>query len=324
VEKPARGLAPGQLGRVFENLVENAYTAGSGGALVTYLPVLDSRGVDRAVSAAGGPPLYLQVKGHIHPRRAQRLSFSIPLSQVGTYPRWLIVLVSGSAGGLADIYLVAGADLLRHSARGHLVDGRPCLRLTVSPTSPTWAPYRTPVVELGERLLRLAGPGLGVGPETPEEVAERQQEAGGYFEAATTAALLGGSDRLVLYRPAVDFSGRDLLVQQAGSSSYVYLQIKGTARLDIPDHAHFQVRRRTFVSDPQLVFVFAYRDPAGRLGPIWVVDGVELGERCPAGDPEHLSFEARIEGTDSRWGHRRLQPDGLAPELLRRLAQSAP
>jgi hypothetical protein len=283
--------------------------------------------VDRAVSAAGGPPLYLQIKGHQHPRRGQRLSFSIPLSGAGTYPRWVIALVSGSPAGLVTSYLVPGADLLRLSARGHLVDGRPCLRLTLSPTSPTWAPYHSDLAALGERLLSLAGPGPGLAPEAVaalEELAERQQEEGGYFEASVIASLLGGSDRLVLYRPAVDFSGRDLLVQEAGSSSYLYLQIKGTQRLDVPHHAHFQVRRRTFVEDPRLQFVFAYRDPNGRLGPIWLVDAPELAERSASGDRDHISFEPRVEGPDPRWGHRRLAPEGLASELLRRLAALRP
>lgn len=315
-------LGPGQLGRIFENLIENAYTSGSEGRLISYLPVLDSRGVDRAVSVGGGPPLYLQVKGHLHPRDGGRLSFSIPTTQVGRHDRWVLALVSGSPDLLTACYLIPAGDLLRLAPRGRLVDGRDCLRVTLSPGSPKWGAYRTPVGEIGDRLLQIAPPATGLA--FPQAAAERQQEEGGYFEAAITAALLGGTDQMCIYRPAVDLSGRDLLIQRAGTASHLYIQVKGTAREDVPDHAHFQVRRRTFAADPTLVFVFAYRDPDGRLGPLWAVDAVELERRSATGDADHISFEPRIRGDDPRWGHRRLRPEALAAEIMARLGQPGP
>ena len=306
-------LAPGQQGRVYENLVENSYTVGSDGRLQTWLPVLDSRGVDRALALDSGPPLFLQVKSHERRRQDNRLSFAIPLSQVGTYTRWVVALMDATTGG----YLMPGAALLRLGTRGRLVDGRPCIRVTASRASPRWGPYWTPMWDFGRSLIQLAAPGLRAAP--LEVLPERSQEEGAYFEAAITAALLGATDRLVLYRPAVDFAGRDLLLQLSGSASSLYLQVKGTFTLDLPDHVRFQVRRRTFSPDPHLRFVFCYRAPDAPLGPVWLVPAAELLARCHPGDEEHLSFEARVTGSDERWSEFRLAPEALAAGLVAEL-----
>lgn len=300
-------MASGQAGRIFENLVENAYTAQSGGRLASWLPVLDSRGVDRAVEVAGGPPLYLQVKEHEHSRRDGRLSFAIPLSGVGAYERWHVAFVAGAPERLEDCYLVSGPELRAKGEPGRLTDGRPCLRVTLSPGSELWAPHRVPPDRLGEALLALAQPGLSLAP--PQ--AERQQEEGARYEAQVTSLLLAATDQLSLYRPAVDFEGRDLLLQAAGRPDHLYLQIKGTDRLDVPGHPRFQVRRRTFARDPRLVYVFLHGREAA-----WAVPAPELADRAAGGDEEHISFEPRVEGDDPRWGRFRCGQGGLAASLL--------
>ena len=152
----------------------------------------------------------------------------------------------------------------------------------------------------------------------PAELEERHQEEGAYFESMITAELLKTGEQLALYRPAVDV-GRDLLIQLAGTPRYAFLQIKGTTRVELGDHVRFQVRRRTLAADRSVLYVFAFQPPAGGVGPIWIVDGAELAERCAAGDQEHLSFEARLEGPDRRWQHRRHALQDLDAELLKRL-----
>src|SRR5713226_3414011 len=82
-------LARGQVGRIFENLVENAYTSQSGGRLQTYVPVLDSHGVDRVVSLDGGAPLFIQVKSQQHRSARGHLTFQVVESEAGRYARWL-------------------------------------------------------------------------------------------------------------------------------------------------------------------------------------------------------------------------------------------
>lgn len=321
-------MAPGQLGRLFENLVEDAYTAGSAGRLASYLPVLDSHGVDRAVSLEGGPPLFLQVKAHERARRDGRLSYHIPLTEIGAYERWLACLVAGTESELAEVYLVPGPDLLRLGERGTLVDGRPCVRATLSPNSPTWSPYHTPPAQLAARVEQLASSSREHQMSSPREagggrrgaiqtsLAERSQEEGAYFEEALIATILGATDQLALYRPAVDFEGRDLLVQRAGAPSYLFVQVKGTEREDRPGLARFQVRRRTYRPDPGLAYLFAYRPPGGDVAAAWLVGAEELGRLCAQGDEEDLSFEAHIEGPDPRWAGRRTTLAGVTPRLL--------
>jgi hypothetical protein len=305
------GLPPGQLGRIFENLVENAYTARAGGRMLSYVPVLDSHAVDRAVSVDGGAPLFLQIKGHLHAHQG-RYIFAIPVSAVGDYERWYAVCVAGDATGLQAAFVVGGRDAIAMGGHGHLVDGRPCVRLVFGRRSR----YFVHPDRLADRLLELAG--AAVAPEAVGPPLERQQEEGAYFEAAVSAALFGTSDRLALYRPAVDLAGRDFLVQLAGTPRYLYIQVKGSVRTEAGDHVRFQVRRRTLAADPSVAYLFAYRDADG-LGPVWLVDAPELLQRSAAGDPEHVSFEARL-GGDDRWSDRRLTPSELAGEVLARLS----
>lgn len=276
---------------------------------MTYLPVLDSHAVDRAITLGGGPPLFIQIKAHERARPGDRLAFAIPLSQVGGYARWLALLLEGSAGGLREAYLVPGSDLLRLGERGRLVDGRPCLRATLSHTSARWSGFWTPVEQLGARLEALAVvPGAAKAPEF-----ERSQEEGGFFEEAVVTTLLASGQGLAIYRPAVDL-GRDLLVQRADSPAYLYLQVKGTLREDRPGLARFQVRRRAFAADAALWFLFCHA-AGGVLGPVWLVPAPELGSRAAQEDPEHLSFEAHIEGADPRWGEFRLELAQLSARL---------
>lgn len=312
-----------QLGRALENLAENAWTAGSDGRLVTYLPVLDSRGVDRAIALGGGPPLFVQIKGHEHPRLDGRLSFAIPLAAIGAYDRWAALLLHGNAERLEEAYLIPSFDLLRLGERGRTADGRDCLHVTLSPTSPTFEEFLVHPDALGSRLTTMAGPvlpELARPPEREPEPPERSQEMGAYFEESVVAAIYGGSDQLAVYRPAVDV-GRDLLVQHAGTNSFVYLQIKGTERQDRPGLARFQVRRRTFTRDAALVYLFCYRSPAATaIGPLWLVSSQELDAIAAHGDNDHISFEAHLDGPDRRWEDRRLSPTDLSSRLLHLLS----
>jgi hypothetical protein len=206
--------------------------------------------------------------------------------------------------------VIPGADLLRLGERGTLVDGRPCVRATLSPTSPTWSGFAVPVADLGARLEALAAtPGL-----LPPPPLERTQEEGAFFEESAVAALLAAGSALCTYRPAVDL-GRDLLVQRAGSPAAVYLQVKGTLREDRPGLVRFQVRRRAFARDPALWFLFC-SGRAGIVRALWLVPSAALEDRAAAGDPEHLSFEAHLAGGDARWGEFRLDPNALAARLL--------
>ena len=301
-------MTPSQYGRMMENLAENAWTAGSDGRLGTYVPVLDSSAVDRAVSAGGGPPLFVQVKAHRRARPGDRLAFALALADVGDYDRWLCLFLEGDAAGIRESYLVPGRDLLAKAARGTLVDGRACIRLTLSETSPKWSPYAVAPTELGNRLLALAQPPALL---AQPDVTERE---GAFFEESVAAALLGVRPGLAVYRPAVDL-GRDLLVQRTGTPRAAYIQVKGTEREDRPGLVRFQVRRRAFVDDPSLCFLFAF-GRAGTVHTAWLVPAPDLAAGAAGGDPEHISFEAHVEGADERWARYRLSLSDLASRLL--------
>lgn len=312
-------MQPAQVGRLFENLVENAYTAGSGGALLTWLPVLDSHAVDRVVTAAGANALFVQVKGHQGRRPDGRLSQAIPLSAVGDYEGWVVVIAAGSPAGLDDCYVIPGPDLLRKGERGRLVDGAECVRATLSPDSPTWGRYHCRPDGLGTRLLDLAGAeaGLPAAP-PPEPEPERRQEEGAFFEAVVAGAILGASERLALYRPAVDIAGQDLLVQLAGTRRHVAVQVKGSRREDSrPGLYRFQVRTRTF--SPEVGYLFCAA--AGEvIEACWLVPGAELRQKAPPDATGHISFEAHATGPDPRWEADRCRLDELATRLLELLA----
>jgi hypothetical protein len=305
-----------QVGRIFENLVENAYTAQSRGRLTSYVPLLDAHGVDRAVSLDGGPPLFVQVKGHLLTGRpGERPMFTIPAASVGHVERWLAVLAVGTVGGLHDAYIVPGPDLAGICVR-ETVHGMEVLKAWPSSASSNWSPFHAKSDALGERLMAEAGPpepGLAlISP--PLEL--RSQEEGRAIELSLAAALLAATDELAIYQPAPDIAGRDLLIQLARTPRHLFAQVKGTVRQDAPDLAKFQVRRRTFTADPRLLMLFAYRDASGRLGPVWAVPAPDLAARAAHGDEEHISFEAHIEGPDTRWGEFRINPEKLAGRVL--------
>ena len=304
-------MTPAQYGHLMENLAEDAWTAGSDGRLVTYLPVLDSHAVDRAVTARhGGAPLFIQVKAHRRERPGDRLAFAVPLSEVGAYEGWYCLFLEGDERGIRKSYLVPGADLLERGERGTLIDGRPCVRLTLSPTSPTWSAFFvTDLAQALERLLPAAPPATLAPPEPT-----RSQEQGAFFEESVVATILDATTQLALYRPAVDV-GRDLLVQRAGTRAAVYLQVKGTDREDRPGLARFQVRRRSLAAGPDLLFLFCFaRDAA--INPAWLVPAPEFVGGASTADPDHLSFEAHIDGDDPRWGRYRLRLASVPDRLL--------
>ncbi|MBJ7603083.1 MAG: hypothetical protein JF888_07845 [Candidatus Dormibacteraeota bacterium] len=87
------------------------------------------------------------------------------------------------------------------------MDGRPALRLTASPTSPTWSEFHVAGDGLGSRLLQLALAGATDLLPTPSERFERSQEVGRSFELEMAAAIVAGCGRLALYQPAPDDQG---------------------------------------------------------------------------------------------------------------------
>ena len=311
------GLAPGQVGRLFENLVESLYTTGSNGRLFTYLPLVDAWGVDRVVSVDGGSPVFIQIKAQQHRNAQGNLTFQTDEAQSPADPRWILVLVHGTPAEITDIFVLNGLEWRERASHTVSSRGVPLLEAGIPLHTNIWDRYRVEPPALGSRLLEIARPGLGVTRDLTD--ARHTTVDGTFFEAELTAAIVGATDQLAIYRPAVDFDGRDFLVQKAGGASYAYVQVKGVRYEHSPGRIEIGVGKNTFALDRKLIFLFAYAPPGGPWGPVWVTDAIELAERAHQSDAASLNFSASITTADPVWADRRMRPDEVANELLRRI-----
>jgi hypothetical protein len=124
------------------------------------------------------------------------------------------------------------------------------------------------------------------------------------------AELMRGNHKdLLLFRPAFDIKGRDLLVQLVNSPCAMYLQIKGTAVVRATDSVRFHIRRKTFVpaDDSWLGFHF-WDDRRGAEFPeCWMVPSLELARRTAhQTDPVYITFDARLDPSVDQWADRRV------------------
>jgi hypothetical protein len=135
-----------------------------------------------------------------------------------------------------------------------------------------------------------------------------------------TELLRGSHKDLLLFRPAFDIKGRDLLVQLVNSPRALFLQIKGTAVHRGSDLIRFHVRRNTFVADDDFWFAFHFweRRRAGFFPECWLVPSRELALRTAhQKDPAYLTIDARLDASVDLWGDFR-HPIQDQAEVLRR------
>jgi len=302
-----RGLTREQLGWLVEQDVDRVVLLGSQGRDHPYLPVVDSRRIDRAYSWDGiGHPWFAQIKGTGAARSDGRYSWSIPAARFNPYPRLSVILsvIDVTAGRLRDpIWCVPADDLVRLAGHGFDSATGAVLDITASPTGrDAMSRYRTTLATLWERLApspRL--PAVAAIQEFPES----HQDEGAFYELWQIAELLRGSqDDVVLFRPASDISGRDLLIQRVDSAWALFLQIKGTSRLAERDSIHILVRRRTFVPAEDFWLGFYYFEPQlGRFFPdCWLVPSIEFASRtADQRDATTLTFETMLTEGHDRW-----------------------
>ncbi len=96
----------------------------------------------------------------------------------------------------------------------------------------------------------------------------------GPYEFTTVTELLRGNHKdLLLFRPAFDIKGRDLLVQLVGTPRAVFVQVKGTAMRRGHDLVRFHVRRKAFVPAENFWFVLHFwdRHVAAFFSECWLV-----------------------------------------------------
>jgi len=302
-----RGLTREQVGWLGEHDLDRANLLGSEGRLQSYLPVVDSRRVDRAYAWDGiGQPWFVQVKGTSVARSDGRYSWNIPAAHFTPYERFLVVfsIIDVTQGRLQDpVWCVPADHLVRLAGRGYDRATGAMLEITASPTGrDAMSRYRTTLAALWERLApspRL--PAVGAIQEFPS----LHQDQGAFYELSQIVELLRGSDDdLLPFRPASDITGRDLLIQQVDSVRALYLQIKGTARLEAPNNIRHLVRRRTFVPAEDFWLGFYYfEQPLRRFFPdCWLVPSLEFARRtADQHDATVLTFDTTLTEEHDRW-----------------------
>ena len=311
-------------GWVGEHEVDRVVVLGSGWRLLPYLPLYDTRHVDRVYCWDGVErPHFVQIKTAIGMYETGAYEWRIHMDTFKAYRNFSVVL--------------AGADpeSLRMNACWHLDSrlikrlGRPWTdpktgkslhRITASPWShDRMSRYRHKPEDLWKRFAPAAP-----GPYQPvlvDRFPEMRVERGAYFEYAVVDAMLsGGSGRLVCYKPAVDIAGRDLLIQLENSWRAVSMQIKGAARLYDGDVVHCWVPRNTFSPRPDFWLGFYYFDRSrpGMFPECWQVPSEEFVRMTAyQRDRASMHFRAHLDPERDKWRAFRL-PISEQGEAMRR------
>jgi len=303
-----RGLTREQVGWLGEQDLDRPLLLGSHGRLQPYLPVIDSRRVDRAYAWDGiGRPWFVQVKGTGASRSDGRYSWTIPAAHFKPYERLLVVLsiIDVTEGRLHDpVWCVAADELVRLAGHGYDSATGATLDITASPSGhDAMSRFRTTLATLWE--LMAPSQRLAAVASMPPEFPALHQDQGAFYELSQVVELLRGSlDDLLPFRPASDIAGRDLLIQRADSFRALYMQIKGTGRIDGRDSIHHLVRRRTFVPAEDFWLGFYYFDrQAQRFFPdCWLVPSVRFAQlTADQRDATALSFETQLSEDHDRW-----------------------
>ena len=114
----------------------------------------------------------------------------------------------------------------------------------------------------------------------------------------------GEPQRSLLFRPAFDIRGRDLLVQLVNSPYASFVQIKGTAMLLGTDRIRFHLRRNTFVpaDDFWCAFYFWDNRRAAFFPECWLIPSRELARRTAhQRDASYLTVDARLDASLDQW-----------------------
>jgi hypothetical protein len=129
-----RGLTRQQVGWLGEQDLDRARLLGSRGRLQPYLPVVDSRRVDRAYAWDGiGQPWFVQVKGIGAASSDGRYNWTIPAGRFRPYERLLVVpsVIDVSVGLVRDpVWCVPAGDLVRLASHGYDSATGPPLAIT--------------------------------------------------------------------------------------------------------------------------------------------------------------------------------------------------
>jgi len=300
-------LARAEIGWLGELAVDQAAVIGSGGRLIPWIPLVDAHGVDRAYCWDGvGAPSFAQVKTSGFADEEGRHRWELRVGSFASYPQFSVVLalIDPLSGQIGDVFWRLDSGVVRHLARREY-DGAlrtEVYRLDASPThDDRLAPYRCTRTTLWKGFA----PAAGLRPAAIRQLPVLRIDQGGVYEFAMFTELLRGNRKdLLLFRPAFDIKGRDLLVQLVNSPHAIFVQIKGTGVHRGNDLIRFHVRRNTFVPADDFWLAFHFWDQRRKafFPECWLVPSRELARRTAhQRDATYLTVDARLDTSVDLW-----------------------
>ena len=316
-----------ELGWVGEHLVDMDVVRGSGFRVVPWIPLVDAHGIDRAYSLDGiGRPAMVQIKTSASLDEAGRYHWTFRVGSFEKLDGVSMVLGISDPGGFptGDIYWCLDASAVRKLASKEYDRAlrAEVYQLAAYPTrADKLASYRLTRDGLWRRLVT----GDSLLQAAPLQFPTLQLDQGGVYEFATiTDIMVGNRQDLLVFRPAFDIHGRDLLVQLLGSPHAAYLQIKGTAILRGDDQVRVRVRRSTFrAAEDFWIVMRLWNRHLGAIHPeVWLVSSKELVRRTAhQRDVHYHTLDAHLDPAKDRWADCRYPSNQLAQALRAALTQ---
>ena len=296
-----------EIGWLGELAVDEALVVRSGGRLIPWIPLVDSHGVDRGFSWDGvGAPDFVQVKTSGFADDEGRHRWDLRVGSFAAYHGLSIVLAlfDPKSKRIGDVFWRLDSTLLRRLARREYDSAlrTEVYRLDGSPShQDRLAPYR----HSRDALWKEFAPPRATAAASPGRLPDLRIDQGGVYEFGLITELLRGNHKdLLLFRPAFDIKGRDLLVQRVGSPMALFVQVKGTAVVRGRDLVRFHVRRNTFVpaEDFWLALYCWVHRPAGLFPECWLIPSIALAQgTAHQRDSSYLTIDARLDATVDRW-----------------------
>jgi hypothetical protein len=302
-----------EIGWLGELAVDQAVVIGSGGRLIPWIPLVDAHGVDRAYCWDGvGAPSFVQIKTSGFADEEGRHRWELRVGSFAPYGQFSVVLavIDPKSNQVGDVFWRLDSSVVRRLARREYDAAlrTNVYRLDASPThADRLAPYRGTRDALWKGFAPAAAIRAAIAgrPAAIRQLPVLRIDQGGVYEFAMFTQLLRGNNKdLLLYRPAFDIKGRDLLVQLVGSPQAIFVQIKGTEVHRGDDLIRFHVRRNTFVpaDDFWLALHFWDQRRAAFFPECWLVPSRELARRTAhQRDRGYLTVDARLDASVDLW-----------------------
>jgi len=294
-----------EIGWLGELSVDQAVVIGSGGRLIPWIPLIDAHGVDRAYTWDGvGAPSFAQIKTSGFADAEGRHRWELRVGSFAPYAQFSVVLalIDPKSSLVGDEFWRLDSTLVPRLARREY-DGAlrtEVYRLDASPThDDRLAPYRHRRSDLWKEFAPPARLRMAATAQLP---VLRIDQGGVYEFAMFTEVMRGNHKDLLLFRPAFDIKGRDLLLQLVNSPHAIFAQIKGTAVLWGNGTVRVHVRRNTFVPADDFWLALYFWHRSALFPECWLIPSRELALRTAhQRDANYLTVDANLDPSLDRW-----------------------